>query len=556
MGCCSPARRATDQKDAVLALIPAADQQMSSSLLKPSRLMPLLFVGVGALIILAGTPHGIGFEHDSVFYWSAAVGLLEGRGISRIDGSGLPVPITHFPPLYPAALALAAWVSRASVTEVARELAGALFGINLALIWFLARSATGSTLAASLTAGLLLLSPQFLERHLWAMSEPLHFALLLSTTELLMKYLKEPTRRALIAAALLAGSAYLNRYVGLALILSSLVALLLLGQGPRRRKLQDAAAFVSVALLPGILWQGRNLRLTGAAANRVLGWHPLDLGKLKEAGATLASWAPLDFSSLEVRAALMGLVAVVVGWYAFRLARGPLAGPSGLGARSLLSLTGIHALSYSALLAVSTSVFDASTRLDPRALSPLFLLGILTAGVIGWRIFAAGGSRLGRVVAAGSIGMFAVAYGVRSLELIQNSAKNGLGFSSNGWRNSETIRLVTQLDPQLVIYSNEALPVYFLSGHPAYSVPEKIDPVKDSLREDFPAFFAEMRGRLETGQAVLVLFRPHSLPAVLPELDLLTEGLTEFGIAEDGIIYRAGEATSQARLRIGFDMAK
>ena len=528
---------------------------MTASLLKTSGLVPLMFFGVGVLTVLAATPHGIGFQHDSVFYWSAADGLLEGRGISRIDGSGVPIPITHFPPLYPTALALGAWVSRASVTEVARGLAGALLGMNLVLVWLLARRATGSALAAGLTGGLVYLSPFVLERHLWAMSEPLHFALLLAATGLLMVHLREPNHWAVVAAALVAGLAYLNRYVGLSLILSSLIGLLLLGRGSARRRIQEAAMFAGISLLPGILWQIRNLQLTGFAANRVLGWHPLTFAKLKEAGATLASWAPVEQFSLEVRAILVGLVALLVAWIGLRFVRGHYAEPAGTDARSLLALTGIHALSYVALLAISISIFDASTRLDPRALSPIFLLGILTACVIGWKLTMSRGGRLVRVAAAGIAGLIGIAYGIRSAALLQNSVANGLGFSSDSWRTSETIRLVARLDPQLLIYSNEALPVYFLSGHPAYSVPEMLDPVKDSLRADFPALFDDMRRELATGEAVLVLFHPESLGSALPELKLLTERLEAVGVADDGIIYRSTELTGHARQRPGFGIA-
>ena len=525
---------------------------MTVSLLKPSGLILLIFAGVGVLTVFAATPQGIGFTHDSVFYWSAAVGLMEGRGISRIDGSGQPVPITHFPPLYPAALAVGAWVSQASVTGVARGLAGALFGINLALVWLLVRRATGSTLAAGLTAGLVYLSPPVLERHLWAMSEPLHFALLLATTGLLTGYLRQPNRRALIAAALVAGLAYLNRYAGLSLVLSSLVALILLGPRPARRKMQDAALFAGISLLPGILWQIRNLRLTGAAANRVLGWHPLDFAKLKEAGATLASWAPVDLFSLQARAVLVGLIALVVAGCSLLLLRGKSSDPAEREARSLLSLTAIHSVSYGALLVISISLFDASTRLDLRTLSPFFLLGILTATVIAWRPLASRASGLGRAAAAGIGALIAVAYGIRSADLLQNSAADGLGFSSSRWRNSGTIRLVEQIGPELLIYSNEALPVYFLSGHPAYSVPEMVDPAKDELRADFPALFGEMRRQLETGRAVLVLFEPNSLPDVLPELDQLTDGLQEAAVAQDGTIYQAAEGAGWAWRQASF----
>lgn len=42
-------------------------------------------------------PWGIGVGYDSVFYLSAADNLLNGLGLSRLDGYYNVIPLTHYP---------------------------------------------------------------------------------------------------------------------------------------------------------------------------------------------------------------------------------------------------------------------------------------------------------------------------------------------------------------------------------------------------------------------------------------------------------------------------
>lgn len=209
----------------------------------------------------------------------------------------------------------------------------------------------------------------------------------------------------------------------------------------------------------------------------------------------------------------------------------------------LLVLSVAHGVLYVVFLLVSLTLFDASSRLDSRILSPLFMVGLLGAAVLAWRLHRRAGSTAPAATLIGG-GLVLIALQARaSIELLERSAVTGLGFSSAEWRHSQTVRAVTELDPGLALYSNQALPLYFLTGRPASAVPELTDPVKGGDREDFPELLAGMRRRLQAGEAALVLFEPQSLGPELPDLTKLIDGMQPIILAEDGAIYVAEDRT-------------
>ena len=59
---------------------------------------------LGVLILSFITRWGAGVSNDSVVYIRAARFLAEGFGFSTISDSGRIIPLTHFPPLFPALL--------------------------------------------------------------------------------------------------------------------------------------------------------------------------------------------------------------------------------------------------------------------------------------------------------------------------------------------------------------------------------------------------------------------------------------------------------------------
>ena len=125
---------------------------------------------LGTVADLVATRHGDSIGQDSAAYLAAARNLLDGRGITTpfdLSGSTLSpdrayafhgaVPLVHFPPAYPAVLALVSW-SGASLESGARVLGAVVLGLILLLFELLLRRFSGSTLLVPVTGALLLLA--------------------------------------------------------------------------------------------------------------------------------------------------------------------------------------------------------------------------------------------------------------------------------------------------------------------------------------------------------------------------------------------------------------
>jgi len=506
---------------------------------RSAGLIPLGLALLVAALIWIATPWGVGVEYDSVFYWSAAENLLQGRGLGRIDGTGEFIPLTHFPPLYPLALAALAGISGASVTAAARLIAAVLFGFNLFL---LGRLVVGLGAGRWVAFGLVLVclvAPTILERHLWAMSEPLYFTWLLCSLGFLSRSLDEPANKWLLAAAATSGPATLTRYAGLSLLATGVIVLLIFGARPWIARLRRAALYGVLAGLLPVAWQVRNWLVAGTPTNRVLLFHPPGIDQLREAGSTLAAWVPYPAISPELRLGVLGLVGLgalvlMVGW----ARRGGEA--RGSAPWRLAVVAGLHGAVYLGFLGVSLTFFDASTRLRDRVLSPLFLVGVLIAAGVVALSRSSSGWGLIRLAALAAAALLVVPYSVRAVGMLRES-REGLGFVGPTWRNSETLALTRQLGDGLQLYSNEAFPIYFLTGRPTTWVPERIDPVKGAERSGYRQDLETMHARIAAGEAALILFYRQSLKPELLPLHELTEGLKAALAGQDGAIYYGTE---------------
>jgi len=207
-------------------------------------------------------------------------------------------------------------------------------------------------------------------------------------------------------------------------------------------------------------------------------------------------------------------------------------------ASKLAGVLALHAVLYGCLLLVSLSFLDASTRLDDRILSPLWLLAILLAGA-GLGRWLSGPSRPARarwtIVVVG-LGLV-TSGGFRLWDQAHSAYSGGLGFNSQSWVTSPTVAWVETLPSNASLTSNEAFPLYYLTGRPVYWAPEAIDPVKDEPRADLPDELAAMHTRLASPDAYLVIFHPHSLRVEMPPLAELTQGLRMVLETKDATAY-------------------
>jgi hypothetical protein len=496
----------------------------------------LACIGIAAaMLLLVATPRGLGMGGDSYYYVSGARGLLAGQGFARPAADGSFRPITHFPPLYSLLLAVIGGMG-ADMLPGARVANVVLFGLNAALAGWLVWRGTRTLWLGAAGALFLGLSPAMLSVHSWLLSEALFLFLTLASVACLVAYIQGDRRLALVVAGLAAGLAVLTRYAGIALVLAGTAILIARPQVARGRRWIDVLAFAGPALSGWLVWTARNTALAESLTNRTLSLHLPGAAKLGEAITTIARWLLPG----RVPTGVGGAAALVIGVWLFvvgirRLAERDSA-PTPTSA--LLALVLAFLCAYSLLLAGSLSLADASTPLDDRILSPLFVLGLVGVVVVCSPVTSRASWLRWLVITplAGMLLLTAVRGVARAVELHQD----GQGYAGRAWTASPTVAWVADLDPGTAVYSNEMDALYLLAGRQAYQVPIRWDPVKAAPRDDFAEQLASMEARVRSGGAVLVLFNSLAAQqAFLPPEAELADGLRVVFRSEDGVIYGA-----------------
>ena len=236
-----------------VATIPST-AKLSVSRATPAWLVSVLVgaavFGVGALIV-DGLP--VGVAHDDGMYVILGKAIATGQGYRWLHVPGAP-PATHFPPGYPAVLALLWLLFPAFPANViVFKLANALFmGLAAAGCFWLVRSRFAmSDVGAATFSIVATLGIPTLTLSALVMSEPLFIALLLPTLLLAERVADDDSSRLrdVVALALLIGITTLVRTHGVALI--GAVALILVF----RRRFRHAAIFTGIVIVLLLPWQ-------------------------------------------------------------------------------------------------------------------------------------------------------------------------------------------------------------------------------------------------------------------------------------------------------------
>jgi hypothetical protein len=111
---------------------------------------------------------------------------------------------------------------------------------------------------------------------------------------------------------------------------------------------------------------------------------------------------------------------------------------------------------------------------------------------------------------------------------------------SSWWQNSKTIQSLIDLDPS-VIYTDNLGAVYFFTGEYGFNIPLKYDSVTGAIRSDYRESYEQMIARMETEEAVLVLFNQSArLPEFAPPEELI-QNMVFIDAYPDGAIYALDE---------------
>ncbi len=490
-----------------------------------------LSAGLYLLILL---PDYIGVGADTVIYYAAAQNLLDGQGLTlpftSTFAGGQGELMTHFPPLYPVALAFLGYFT-GGAPQAAWLLSVGLFAANVLLVGLIMQFYVPKPAWIPVLAALfMLLSPAVIRLHTVALSEPLFILFWLVGFFLLDRYLNNESQWYFGASALLSGLTFLTRYPGIAAIGAACLWL------AYRRGWKTAVTYGVLSASPMIVWLGC-AQLQGIGTNREIAVHWISSHHLWQGVYTISAWlAPRSLpvaAQLLIWLILLGGIGRLVYRREFSRIKTGQTSPDFF--RLLWLFTGV----YLAVIIFSISFLDVQVRLSPRILAPVYiaLLLILLYAVSLWQPQVGRTARqVGKIMGVTLL----LAYAAGAVYTFMDIRQNGEHYTGVQWQNSATIRWLQEqeADGRTPIISNGPDIIYLKTGLPAAAIPARY--VNTSLRpsENYGREIAQMEKEMAAG-AQLVYFNDMAWRWFLPTEEELTTALPLRPVRRfaDGAVY-------------------
>ncbi len=525
--------------------------QTNVDLVKNHRLffmVPLsLLALLGVVAMVLATKWGIGVSPDSTTYIAAARSVLHGEGLRVPTASDQSAPMTIFAPLFPTLLA-AIGIFGMDPLDAARWLNCFLFGINILSVGLIVRMVTRSLSAAILASFLFLTSPEMLNIHAMAWSEPLFFTLGMIGFITLGIYLVQPRLWLLVLASLAVSVTFLSRYAGMVFVITGAISVFLFSGTTFRKRIRDAVIFTGICLLIMSLWIARNMTVGDAPTNRHLGFHPVVLMPeyLDYLLFCLGHWIfpPNILGEIRGTIALIGVLGIMIATVKIRLdqRKSGSANQATPNLEPVFSLLKTFIFLYLVCWIAWVSFVDASLFPEARTMSPVCVAGIILIVCMGYRAMAhkkSADSLVVRTVTLLLLAAFLTSSILNGLSWAAQFRSHGKGYTSISWRQSQIMQKVKALPPGVHIYSNVPDAIIILTGRFANGLPQKIDPITLKLNGNLTSQLSLIREEAKGHKTLLVWIRLSELRWYLPsEADLSNAlALTLIENAPEGSIY-------------------
>lgn len=513
----------------------------------------LLAIGVLACvgIFAAGIAHwcmssGIGVTPDSVIYLSAADRLVAGKGLTPIGFHVVPAmpsgqSLTIFAPGYSLALASTTLFTSDRLTG-AKYLHSLLFAANVFVLGLIIYISSGSVWPALCAMGLFQTSYRLLSVYTMVRAEPLFIFFLLCTLLGAVFYTRKPRLWLLLACGSTAAAALLTRYAAVAILLP-LVLIVLLQKDPSHRRVKRAVLVAGVALLPILGWVIRNRLVAGSSTARAFAFHFIGLVEVKVFVESLM----LLFTSYRLPGLVKSLIVTIAAIFVIYALWMGLRGQTGPANRCVRFFSAVMVASYLIFLAAYNSFADPAVDLGPRVALPVYVFGmILVFSLVEWQSEVGHRRILFWCVILASLILFSA--NVRPASFwVSYRHREGEGFTSRAWKDSETVKFVKALPSQMVVYSNAADACYLFTNREAVRLPAKHDPTSASVYDtagaranaDFESQMAALRDDLINNRALVVYFDRVDWRWYLPAQHELEESykLPVVMRLADGVVY-------------------
>jgi hypothetical protein len=395
---------------------------------------------------------------------------------------------------------------------------------------------------------LLLLSYPVLQSLGYAMTEALFLFQVLAMIACLVLHHDRREDRWLVMGVLFGSLACLTRFAGLPFVAAGSLILLRHSGFTKFACWVKAILFGAASLVPLALVAWWNLQRHGTAANRELGFRWIPADTIEEATATIASWlAPYR---LLIAVDWLAPLMVLLIFLAIILMISTKWGKRRLVAHSLAVVLALYLL----FLAISIMLADVSIMLDHRMLAPVASLLLLIGSILFNDFYNSAGKRHRVLMLIASVYLLSfTAY--RAYGYISDVSRNGQGFTSREWRESELVNIVAMLlRNDISVYSNASDALALLGVEGVMGIPTMERTTSRRPLDGARAHYEAMITDLTNGAAVIVQIDMRYWPPYLPSVDtiVLDAGLQKLDYV-DGRLFMSEPKSKKIQSIINFN---
>jgi len=489
---------------------------------------------IGILLVLFLTSRfGAGLTPDSAAYLAGAKNIASGNGITILynDARGL-VPlklwastssvnqplIFHWPPFYSIVLSLFV-LTKINLLNGARILNSIFFGINIFLICHIIWKSTKSLIMTLLSGIIFLSSIVMLGLHTFIMSEPLFVLSGFSAIFILLSYFENKKIHYFIFAVILLGISFLTRYIGVAFILTSAIAVFLFDKAGFKNKSIRFFSLILISFAPMIVWLYRTSVAGNNLTDREILFHPPSIAELGQIPGVILKWFLIkDLGRIVNFFILILLIAIIIILTVF-IAKRVKKDSNGSFTFKLICILLAFIPVYIFILILSRTFFDAKIPMaQDRLLAPLFIafLIIFILLVSYFSVFFIKKKYIKAVILLG-IFIFSGFYIVNGFNWSRNVYINGQGYSQKSYIDSKFVEEIKKIPAGKIIYSDATDIIYLYTGRQAYVLPAVFNPYTEAVNKNFEIQIREMFAQIDDSKGVIIDFsnmeRPF-LPAI------------------------------------------
>jgi len=420
------------------------------------------------LVSISAWNYGLGLSPDSVEYLATADNLLRGKGFLSFNG----LLIIEWPPLYPILLFILSFIFKINTALSAVLLNALLIGLIIYKVGIILIKNLDSILLIIFGLLFILFSIPVFSESLWVHSELLFIYFVTLYLDFLISYLEKRNWLSLMILVVITALALLTRYIGLTLILTTIVAILSYCNESYKKKIVSIVTYSLLSIIPLIIWLVRNYIISGTffgerGASRYSFWFNINITMEK-----ILSWdIPDHFISLKMFFIIFMFMTIVFMWLFLtkKISYSKLLLTTNK--IFLVILSQFVSVYISFLILIST--FKAHNSIDNRLLSPIFipfaiLLVIILQAAYNW-IYSIKHSKLFRIA-------FIILLLISFAEPIRHTIKVfdfhyncGEGYSGSSWQKNIKEKWLKFLKESYIknsaVYSNEPFELYYLTNN-------------------------------------------------------------------------------------------